>query len=106
MLKKLCELLTIFDWVSPAVAVFEQATGGNSWTFAIPVSEMEAAGWGEIPIRMILAQRGINSYAVLMFNGELQFAVPMQQAAYAYYLLAQNGVPVTESTANPPTVRK
>lgn len=103
-MKGLFEFLTIFDWISPAVAIAGDLAHPtmDTWAFFIPWSEAEAAGWGEYQIREALAFNGIETWGGLLFNGEYTFKVPLSQARYAEYVLSEHGIPLAERCTAPP----
>ena len=102
-MRKLFEVLSIFDWVTPTVALFEDvAEGGpfnlNTWTFYVPYDEAISKGWSAARIEDVLGQYGIRTWGGLVHFGEYFFKVKLEQAAWAECILSNYSVPVQEKS--------
>ena len=107
MLLKFFELLSIFDWVTPTVAILEDiAEGGplnlDAWTFYIPYEKAVSKGWSAVDIEELLRQYGIKTWGGLARFGEFLFSVKLEQAAWAEYVLTRYGIPVHERSLGAP----
>jgi hypothetical protein len=107
VLLRFFELLSIFDWVSPTIAIVEDiAEGGplnlDAWTFYIPYEKAVSKGWCAVDIEKLLGQHGVKTWGGLTRFGEFLFCVKLEQAAWAEYLLASHGVPVHERCQGAP----
>jgi hypothetical protein len=109
MLLKFFELLSIFDWVTPAIAVVEDVVEGgplnlDAWTFHIPYEEAAKSGWSSGDIENLLSQYGIRTWGGLFNFGQFRFRVKLEQAAWAEYILARHGIPMHERSLGAPRV--
>jgi hypothetical protein len=105
------EFLSIFDWITPTVALIEDVTEGgpfNSdvWTFFVPNDRAIGRGWSAARIEDLLAQHGIKTWGGLLHLGEYFFKVDLEQAAWAEYILTSRGVPICPKSQGAPRPRK
>ncbi len=107
-MRKLIELLTIFDWVTPSVGLVEDLLNdptplqSNSWTFFIPYDDALSAGWNAVGIEGMLAKFGIKTWGSQISNGAFFFSVKLDQARWAEHLLSRHGVPLQERSLGSP----
>lgn len=99
VIRKFFEFLSIFDWVTPVIAVLEGIPEGgplslNAWTFFIPYDEAISQGWSAVHIENLLKQHGVKTWGSLVHLGEFFFRVRLEQARWAEYVLVRYGVPV------------
>lgn len=111
-MRKLFEVLSIFDWITPTVAMIEDvAEGGpfnlDAWTFYVPYDRAISKGWSATHIEDLLTRHGIKTWGGLVHFGEYFFKVKLEQAAWAEYILANHGIPIQKkSQGAPPSRRK
>ena len=110
-MRKLFEALSIFDWVTPTVALLEDvAEGGpfnsNAWTFYVPYDRAIGKGWSAAYIQDLLAQHGIKTWGELVHFGEYFFKVNLEQAAWAEYILTNHGIPLQKKSVGAPRPQK
>jgi hypothetical protein len=110
-MRKLFEALSIFDWITPTVALIEDvAEGGpfnhDAWTFFVPYDRAIGRGWSAARIEDLLAQHGIKMRGGLVHLGEYFFKVNLDQAAWAEYILASHGIPLQKKSQGAPPSRK
>jgi len=109
MLLKFFELLSIFDWVTPAIAVVEDVIEGgpvnlDAWTFHIPYEKAAKSGWSSGDIENLLSQYGIRTWGGLFNFGQFRFRVKLEQAAWAEYILTRHGIPMHDRSVGAPHV--
>jgi hypothetical protein len=109
MLLKFFELLSIFDWVTPAIAAVEDVVEGgpvnlDAWTFFIPYEEAAKGGWSSGDIENLLSQYGIRTWGGLFNFGQFCFRVKLKQAAWAEYILTKHGIPMHNRSVGAPHV--
>ena len=110
MIGKFFELLSIFDWITPTIAVLEDvAEGGplnlDAWAFFIPYDEAISRGWSATDIEKLLGKHGIKTWGNLARFGEFFFRVKLEQARWAEYLLLGHGVPIHPRSRGAPYFR-
>jgi hypothetical protein len=106
-MRKLFEALSIFDWLTPTIALLEDiAEGGpfssDVWTFYIPNDKAIGAGWSAAHIENLLGQYGIRTWGGLVHLGEYFFKVKLNQAAWAEHVLDKHGVPINRKARGAP----
>lgn len=106
-MRQLFELLSIFDWITPTIAIAQDvAEGGplnlDAWTFYIPYDAAVQKDWPPARIEKLLAQNGVKTWGSLVHFGEFLFCVKLQQAQWAEYILARYGVPIHERSQGAP----
>lgn len=81
-----------FDWLSPTIAFAQDFLNGPAADFGIPSN----AGFARGDIKRLLKKHGVRVWGLMLNPGGdmLMFSVPKSQAAWAYYLLQREGVPV------------
>lgn len=109
-MRKLFEIISIFDWITPTIALFEDvAEGGlfnlDAWTFYIPYEQAISKGWSGADIEALLAAYGIKSWGHLVQFGEFFFRVKLEQAAWAEYVLTRYAVPLQKKSQGAPHPR-
>ena len=97
MLDKLLEFGTVFDWISPTLAIAQDLAYGPSHTFMIPAE----CGWSGREIANLLQQRGIKTWGHMIINGTIMISVRQTQTEFARYLLQKAGLPVDAGSAQP-----
>ncbi len=110
-MRKLFEVLSIFDWITPTVALIEDvAEGGpfnpDAWTFFVPYDRAIGRGWSAAHIENLLTQHGIKTWGGLVHFGEYFFKVNLEQAAWAEYILANHGIPLQKKSQGAPPSRR
>jgi hypothetical protein len=109
--RKVFEFLTLFDWITPAIGVFESLANDplqmNTWTFFIPYDEALDAGWNANGIRRLMGKHGISYWGEQFAypNGVFFFKVRLEQAQWAEYLLLRYGVPLHKRFKGAPRVK-
>ncbi len=105
----LFEVLSIFDWVSPTIAIGKTARHAvkkrspfEQWTFYFPIGAAAKAGWSMYHIRKYLKENGVNIIAENSFFDEAALAVDLDDAAQAELLLDLAGVPMKEKGRGAP----
>jgi hypothetical protein len=106
---KFFELLSIFDWVTPAIAIVEDVVEGgpfnlDAWSFQIPYEEAAKSGWASEDIENLLSRYGIRTWGGLFNFGHYRFRVKLEQAAWAEYILARHGIPMHDRSMGAPQV--
>lgn len=105
---KLFELLSVFDWITPAKGFVEDICNDptllqtNSWTFFIPYDESLASGYNARQIEKMMDENGIHHWGSQITGGEYFFSVKIEQAFAAEYLLANAGVPIAPESCGAP----
>jgi hypothetical protein len=100
------ELLSIFDWITPAVNIAQTIANdptplqSNSWTFFIPYNSVLRAGWNAKDIEELLEQDGIHYWGSQVTNGEFFVSVGLGQARRAETLLKRQGIPLKFNLPN------
>lgn len=107
MIRKLFEALSLFDWITPTIAMIEDiAEGGplnlDAWCFFIPNDEAIRKGWSGAHIEELMKHRGIRTWSRLVNFGEYSFIVSLEQAAYAEYVLTMYGIPIKPRSQGAP----
>lgn len=98
--RKIVEVLTIFDWITPTIGFVEDAINDptllhtNSWVFFIPYDGALDSGWNAAMIERMLSDYGIKHWGSQITNGKFFFSVPKNQARWAEYLITGSGIPV------------
>jgi hypothetical protein len=108
-MRKLFEILSLIDWITPAVSFLEDvAEGGplnlSAWTFFIPYDKAVRKGWSQAHIEELLSHYGIKTWGGLVNFGHFSFSVKLEQAAWAEYILARNLIPIHERSVGAPRV--
>ena len=106
-MRKLFEALSLFDWITPAVALLEDVAEGGPlnldvWTFYVPYDHAIGRGWSEGQIEALLAEYGIKTWGGLVHFGEYFFKVKLEQAAWAEYILTNHGIPLHKKSQGAP----
>lgn len=109
-MRKLFEALSVFDWITPTIALLEDASEGgllnfDAWTFYVPYDVAIRRGWSASYIETLLAQHGIKTWGGLVHFGEYFFKVKLAQAAWAEYVLAQYGIPLQKKSLRAPRLK-
>ena len=110
-MRRLFEILSLIDWISPVAAFIQDvAEGGplnlNAWTFFIPYDRAVSKGWSEAHIEELLSHFGVRTWGGLVNFGEFSFSVKLEQAAWAEYILTSHQIPVHERSLGAPQVPK
>jgi hypothetical protein len=97
--RALFEAIAIFDWISPAIALFEDfieagPLGLDAWTFFISQEQAISRGWSPADVEALLSAHGIKTWGELSLFDNFSFRVKPEQAAWAEYVLARHGVPL------------
>jgi hypothetical protein len=109
---KLFEILTIFDWITPSLGLFEDIINdptplqSNSWTFFVPYEQSVRSGWNAFDIEGLMRRNGIKTWGSQITNGEFFFSVKLDQAQWAEYLLFRHGVPIDEKFLGAPRPKR
>ena len=67
-MKDLVKLLTVFDWITPAVGLVEDIANDptlmreNSWTFFIPFDQSIDSGFNPNDVKRLLKQNNIKTW--------------------------------------------
>lgn len=108
-MRRLVELLTVFDWVTPAVGLVQDIVNdptplqSNSWTFFIPYDEALQRGWNARQIeKIILKKNGVKFWGAQITNGTYFFSVKLDNAAWTEGLLSMAGVPMQSRSRGAP----
>ena len=102
------ELLSTFDWITPAIGFFEDIINdptlfqSNSWTFFIPYDQSLESGWNALGVQNLMKQHGIKTWGSQITGGEFFFSVKQEQAQWAEYLLNQYSVPLSPLSQGAP----
>lgn len=75
--------MTAFDWITPTVAVAQDALGGPNHTFYIP----DNCGRSQNKIARLLRKAGVKSWGHIAVDGDYLFTVRLDQAARAQRVL-------------------
>ena len=111
-MRKLLEILSTFDWLTPTKGFIEDAINdptpfqSNSWTFFIPYGDALGTGWSARGIEDLLAKHGIHTWGSQITGGEFFFSVRLDKAGWAEYVLMQYQVPIAEHSMDPPRPNK
>ncbi len=103
-------LLSIFDWVTPALAVVDDVAHGEPlnlgevWAFNIPYEDAARQGWSPDDVLGLMADRGINTWGAFLNFGYLTYHVSIEQAAWAEYCLNYYGIPIHNRSRGAPQV--
>ncbi len=81
---------TVFDWISPVLAIANNIRKGPSVTFLIST----ACGWTGREIANYLHQNGVETWGHMIINDTFTISVRESQAQWAQYLLAAAGLPM------------
>jgi hypothetical protein len=84
----LWDILTVTDWISPALALAQDAINGPSHTLMIPID----CGWRGHDIANVLRDQGINTWGHMIVNGNFMITVQAADADDACNLLAEYGI--------------
>jgi hypothetical protein len=90
MLSKFLEFGTVFDWISPLVAMMQDIANGPSHTFFIP----ENCGWSGREIEHLLRRHGVATWGLMIVDHLIMLTVREAQAHWAQYLLEREGIPI------------
>lgn len=107
---RLASLLSIFDWVTPAIAIGDDVAHGapfnigEAWAFNIPYEEAARNGWAWGDIFNLMQANGIDTWGGFFNFGHIRFNVPIEQAAWAEYCLKCCGVPIHPGSQGAPQV--
>ena len=82
-----------FDWISPLASVLGDLAHGGGYTFTFPACHMTP-----VEVEKLLRSRGITTWGLMHTAGTTMLSVRKQDAARAYSILEQAGVPIE----NPP----
>ena len=98
MLDQLLEIGSAWNWITPGIAFLQDLLNGPGSHFGIPVN----AGWDKDDIRELLTRHGVRIWGLMpnLSCDMLMFAVPKNQARWAYYLLKLRAVPVLYAPAD------
>jgi hypothetical protein len=92
---------TVFDWISPALAIAQDVAAGSSHTFVIP----QECGWTGREIISLLNRNGVQSWGHMIVSGMIMITVRQTQADWAQYLLDRAGIPVEAGPVDDRDVR-
>lgn len=81
---------TVFDWISPVLAIVNDIRKGPAVTFLIHV----ACGWTGREIANYLHQNGVETWGHMIINDYFTISCRESQASWARHLLMQAGLPV------------
>lgn len=98
MLFRLLESLTVFDWISPTIAILQNIANHPSHTFLVPVT----CGWSGLQIQQLLQRNGIRVWGRMTVNHTFMLTVRRKQAAWAQYLLQRAGIPIQHGLVERP----
>ena len=106
-MRKLFEILSLLDWITPTVAFFEDVAHGgpvnlNAWTFFIPYDKAIRKGWSQAHIEALLSHYGVKTWGGLVNFGQFSFSVTLEQAAWAEYILTRNQIPIHKRSVGAP----
>ena len=106
-MRQLFEFLSIFDWVTPVAAILEDLEHGgpfdmDKWTFYIPHDAAIGKGWSGADVLNLMQENGIATWGSLLHFGEFFFTVPLEQAAWAEYILNKYSVPICPKSQGAP----
>ena len=99
-MRRLIELLTVFDWVTPTAGLVQDIANdptllqSNSWTFFITYDDALSAGWNANDIGKLMKKNKVKSWGSQITNGTLFFSVRLDDAPTAEALLTQAGIPL------------
>ena len=106
MLLQMLQLLSLFDWATPALAAVDGLQHGeplvDAWTFFIPMSKAIQAGWAPDHISELMSAYGIKTWSHLTFFDTYMFTVPLNKAAWAEYCLSKHQVPFNAISTGAP----
>jgi hypothetical protein len=110
-MRELFEALSIFDWITPSIALLEDVSEGgllnlDAWTFYVPYDKAIRRGWSAPYIETLLAHHGIKTWGRLVHFGEYFFKVKLAQAEWAEYVLTQNGIPLQKKSLRAPRLKR
>lgn len=105
--RKLFEALAIFGWPLPLFKIAEGIVRDppfvlNSWTFYLPNDKSIRVGYSQRRVKELLRQNGIDVYSDIVNFGEIQFCVPLSQAAKAERILNGKRIPIQPRSRNAP----
>jgi hypothetical protein len=95
MRDEILEAGTVFDWISPLLAIVQDIIRGPSHTFLIPYD----CGWSGRDIARLLESYGVKSWGHMVVERTFMLSVSQNQAQWAHYLLERAGILVE----NPPS---
>jgi hypothetical protein len=107
-MRKLFEIICIFDWITPAIGIAQDIKHGvkdgflNAWTFYIPYGQAIGQGWNPRDIERLLHRNGVETWGSLVHFGEYFFCVHLNQAEWAEYILSRAGVPIKPESQGAP----
>jgi hypothetical protein len=90
MLRRIAEVGSAFDWISPVLSVVQDVANGPSHTFLIP----DDSGWSGHEIARHLRDHGVKCWGLMIVSGTLMVSVRAAQAGWAQYLLDRAGIPI------------
>jgi len=82
------DILSIFDWVTPAAAAVGDITNGPAHTLLIP----QRCGRSGRDIERTLRQAGIKTWGAMIVSGRIMLTVPSNQVDQAHRELDRLGV--------------
>ena len=94
MIDKSLEVMSYFDWISPALSIAGKLAHGGGYGFNIT----SAGNLSGREVQKLLKRNGIQSWAPQYHGGTLMLDVRKEDAQRAYQLLTNNGVVIE----NPP----
>lgn len=110
-MRQFFELLSIFDWLTPAIGFLEDIVNdptlfqSNSWTFFIPYDQSLESGWNALGVENLMKQHGVKTWGSQITGGEFFFSVKLEQAQWAEYLLNQYSVPLSPLSQGAPPLK-
>jgi hypothetical protein len=90
MFRRLIEIGSYFDWITPLVAYLKDWANGPAHTFGIP----ENCGWSAFEIQRLLRQNGVKTWGVMIVKGTIIVSMRLAQAHWAQYLLERERIPI------------
>jgi hypothetical protein len=87
------DLACAFDWITPTKAFIDDARFGPPADFGVPAAAA-VAGWDKRGLKQLLERHGIQVWGLIYSSDILMFAVPKNQAKWAYYVLQRAEVPM------------
>ena len=89
MLDKFLKFGSTFDWITPLWAFFQDARNGNPLQVNVPYD----ASWSGGQIQLLLEDKGVQVWGLMVVDDTITFTISETQAKYAKYWLDQWGVP-------------
>jgi hypothetical protein len=92
-------ILTVFDWISPLIAIVQNLANHPSHTFLVPAN----CGWSGSQIEHMLKRHGVHVWGRMTVRRTFMLTVRRKQARWAQYLLQREGIPIQHGVLDPRT---